>query len=125
MLFGEYLVSNNVISEKALVTCLVEQARVNPAVFEIIFKEKLLTEEQQLQVFEKQAESNSDYMFALKELGFLTADLIAAIDRYLSKNGTMIGEILLNQKYLSIEDLLSNLDDYLYDEGKEAESADG
>lgn len=102
MLFGEYLISNGLISPEQYVNAMIIQANELPSLPSAINDLKLLTVEQQLKVFNYQSSHLKDYRLSCVELGLWDETVFEhALIRYFLSRIRDLGDVLISEKYLT------------------------
>lgn len=122
-LFGEYLVEQKLISPEALLACLIKQIQSQQTVVEIIYQNKLISEEKILQALSLQVREGLEFKAAAVKLEFWNADLEKNISLLSQKKRVPLGQILCSEGYLSLQDLTKALDEFVSTYSVKNESA--
>lgn len=112
-LFGEFLVSQNVITEDSLANALIEQIRQTPSFAEIAWKEKLLTAPQILDLLKFQSQRRIGFLEAMKEAKSWTQDLENQLYARASEIRIPLGQILIQMGASTSQAITSALDEFL------------
>lgn len=123
MLFGEYLVKTGVITEDQLIECLVEQARSQPSMLEVVHRSNLLSGVDIMRVCTVQAKSGFGFIEACKSTGLWSQDLAQKIEAELAGARKPIGEVIVEKKYAEVQSIVNALDEFFDQEAVDPESA--
>lgn len=111
--FGEYLVSKKLISPEALVQAYITQQEQYPCISKLAYQHKIFTEEEMIKIFTLQSKTQSTFISSCNALGLLSSEKLQILEKEMSKYHQSIPNILLKNNIISIENLVSSLDEYL------------
>jgi hypothetical protein len=111
--FGEFLVEQELITSELLAKALVTQVKALPSVLEIVYEGRLLTHDQLLSVFKIQNQEKTGFVEAATKLKLWNQKLIGDVEQRLQSHRVPLGEVLVNLKALSIQQVTKALDDFL------------
>jgi hypothetical protein len=111
--FGEFLVEKKLIQSSALIDALICQIEDLPSIPRIIKDEKLLSDDQIMQVFIHQQKNQCEFLSACQTLGFLNQGLISKLESNLKNRRKPLGEILVSLNLLDLKNLTKALDEFL------------
>lgn len=122
-LFGEYLVEQKYISAADLLKLLVEQVRTAPSLMEVTFEAQLLEPEEILAVLSLQHNRGSDFKTACHDLGYWTPALEEKIQQELLRKKIPLGQLVMEAKLMSMQELVSALDKFMQENEKKSKTA--
>jgi hypothetical protein len=114
-LFGEYLIEKGIVTEKALLSALIEQIKLSPSVCEIVFQDALIPPADLLRAITIQSKKQIGFMEACKELGLWTDEVMNLVKSKASAARTPVGQILIKQGAATFDVLTHALDEFLGD----------
>lgn len=113
MLFGEFLVKKGILDAPTVLGLLVEQIKGQPSIAEIIYSNRLLTEEQQLGVLRTQSQTGWDYQQACVHLKIWNDTLAREIMDKSSQGRMPIGQMIVTKGLVGFADLTKVLDEFV------------
>ena len=111
--FGEFLVEKKLIQSSALIDALICQIEDLPSIPRIIKDEKLLSDDQIMQVFIHQQKHQCEFLSACQTLGYLNHNIINKLESNLKNRRKPLGEILVSLNLLDLKNLTKALDEFL------------
>lgn len=113
ILFGEFLVQKNLVKSTDILDLLVEQIRSQPSIAEIVYRHKLLSEDEQLQVLRIQSQTGWDYQQACVELKLWSEPLSQLVLDHSAKSRLPLGQLIVSRGLMTSIDLTRALDDFV------------
>jgi len=111
--FGEYLIDKKLINEESLIEALIEQVCLQPPVSKIVYDNKYLSTEQILKILKIQQEKKIDFIQAARQIELWSDHIDTQVTNKLNEKRLPIGEILLQKKYIQVDQLSHALDEFL------------
>jgi len=121
-LFGEYLVEKGLVTAEQLVAALMEQLCSTPLVAEVVFAHKLFSVGDMMRTMAHQHRSGLDFQSAAESLDLWSPAIETAILGHMRAVRKPLGEVLVEMKVLSLDDLTSSLDSYVEACGRERDA---
>ncbi len=112
-LFGDFLVTKGLISEEILLEVLIDQVQGLPSIPEVVYKERLLLPQQQLEVLRAQTVNKCSYRQACEQLGYWNKNFADKLVTYLDAVRKPLGQLVMARTNIKISDLTKALDEYL------------
>jgi hypothetical protein len=112
-LFGNFLVERNEISSADLVDALIVQLKGLPTVAEIVHKEKLISNDDQMKVLTYQAKYRCEYIAACRHFGLWGDRIESSVMNELRSCRKPIGQILVEHSKITAEKLTGLLDEFI------------
>ncbi len=105
MYFGEYLISNKVISEEQLLEALIYQLEHTPSFLRVFRDEKIVDTAEIFRLILKQLKSNSDFVDIIKSEKILNDSQIESLYMKQVENRKMLGAVLVELKILKASEV--------------------
>ena len=115
MLFGDYLIEKNVITESQLLEGLLEQIERTPSYAMACYQGKLLSAHDLLLVLKEQQKKSTDFFSAAKSLQLWTDNKTVELLDILNVQRRPLGEILVEKGFIQLRELTLYLDEFLAD----------
>ena len=118
ILFSEYLVQNNYITQDLVTEALVVQLRETPCMAEVIHDKGLLLKKDLLKILSYQQKNNLDFCESAKAVGLWTKELYEKIIKQIDAVRRPLGEILIEKGMLNAESLSTAFVSYVEESSK-------
>ncbi len=112
MYFGDYLVSEKIITTSQLLEALCFQLESMPSLFKILFEKKLVAPEKLLSLIKEHIKNDFDLISALETKKLLTKDQVNSIMQAQLSQKIPLGQALVKLQFLSSVDLSAHLENY-------------
>jgi len=120
--FGEYLISQNVVSEEELVAALDDQARSRPFVGSIAVELGYLTATQSFELSQALVEEGCEFLELARQRGVLDLVRVGIILRTQNERTPKIGQIFVRRKVIGENSLAELLKSFFAQERNRADA---
>ena len=111
--FGEFLVEKKLINPSGLIEALLHQIEDLPSIPRIMKDEKILNDEQIIQVLSCQQKNHCEFLRACEMMGLVNDNIISQIESVFKTKRKPLGEILVSLNMIDIKNLTKALDEFL------------
>ncbi|MFK7824797.1 MAG: hypothetical protein AB8G05_11605 [Oligoflexales bacterium] len=113
---GKLLLKDNLLSKDNLLECMVEKVESIPHLSRVVYDNKLLDIDQQLEVFKFLSENSTNYIGACKSLNIWNEKFENEILKVVEEKNKTLSEIIISKKYVSWEKLIDIFDRFFNDD---------
>jgi hypothetical protein len=111
--FGEFLVEKKLINSSGLIEALLHQIEDLPSIPRIMKDEKILNDEQIIQVLVCQQKNHCEFLRACEMMGLIDDKIISQLESVFKAKRKPLGEILVSLNMIDIKNLTKALDEFL------------
>jgi hypothetical protein len=111
--FGEFLVEKKLIQPSALVEALLYQIEDLPSIARIMKDEKILSDEQIMQVLVCQQNNHCEFLAACEVMGLMNDKILFQIESAFKMKRKPLGEVLISLNLIDVKNLTKALDEFL------------
>lgn len=112
MYFGDYLVSEKIITTNQLLEALCFQLESMPSLFKILFEKKLVASEKLLSLIKEHIKNDFDLISSLESKNLLTKDQVNSIMQAQLSQKMPLGQVLVKLQFFTSVDLSTHLENY-------------
>lgn len=111
--FSDFLIKKGTVKPQDIVEAFLKQITSMPAIPQVIYDRKLLTEEQILIAFNTQHEEQIDFLSACKKNGFWSLSQQELLDKVYNEVREPMGHYLVQKGKVDLKTLVKALDEFL------------
>ncbi|SMF29378.1 hypothetical protein [Pseudobacteriovorax antillogorgiicola] len=111
--FCKFLVHDGCISADDLVNAFIKQAQANPSLPTLLFENRILSEDEMLQVYAHQAQNEVSFEQSCRDLKIWSKAIDQKLEAVIIKEVPSIFRILVDEDLISLEDLTVKMDEYI------------